>query len=682
MNRRAASLCLGLVSALCVAFMATVALQQKAPGPVSAVHAGLAAIAGGSACSQCHGGWFGDMQSACLQCHADIAGQLESGNGLHGRLQESLAGNCAHCHGEHHGDGFKLVNRLAFAEAGVPDPKAFDHTLVGLELAGRHTELGCVECHVHAEAEVLAEGQKRFLGLSRDCASCHQDPHGGRMQHACATCHSQTDWQQRDVAWHQRILPLDGGHAGLDCRTCHQEESLHALERLQPGASSARGCTDCHVSPHGDAFVRGNAAAAGVAVASSCTQCHPFTHQRFADPATTVTPEQHRHGGFALTAPHAEAACADCHQPGASWAERHPGRRASDCRSCHQDPHGGQFDSGPHASLGCVACHTETHFQPPKFDVEAHQQTRFALDGAHLDAECHSCHTAPQAGAPRQFRDTPNRCEACHQDGHADRFAPHAAELAKNPRGSCAECHGTDAFANVDHRLFDHGKWTGLPLHGAHAQIECTDCHEQRPDTGPLRRLGRIPTSHGGAAACTTCHHDPHGGLFDRDAALAVVDGRQGCERCHDSVSFRALPFGFDHGRFTGYALTGAHAALDCTACHPPVDGPPAAGRPWARPKGRECADCHQDPHAGQFERLGANDCSRCHKSTVGFGVLSFRHNLDSRFPLSEAHSQVACAGCHKPERIGGANVVRYKPLPTDCVACHGNDAALRRRED
>ena len=117
-------------------------------------------------------------------------------------------------------------------------------------------------------------------------------------------------------------------------------------------------------------------------------------------------------------------------------------------------------------------------------------------------------------------------------------------------------------------------------------------------------------------------------------------------------------------------------------------DPPPA--KPEARTQtaltyvgGAKCADCHADPHRGQFERLGRTDCARCHKSTTQFGTLSFRHNLDSRFQLGDQHAKVPCASCHKAEKVEGVEVVRYKPLPTECVSCHGREeggAPFRRR--
>ncbi len=680
MNRRVAGIVLTVVSALCVGFMAFVATDRKSPGPISSVHAGLEKIDGGAACSQCHGGLFGSMRKSCLECHADIGAQLEAGNGLHGRLGQQVAGNCASCHGEHHGGEFRLVNRLAFAQAGVADINTFDHAMIGFAMSGKHLELSCTACHENAEVEVLAEGQKRYLGRQQDCATCHADPHGGRMQLDCVTCHGQDSFRQRFVPGHEQVLSLSGGHAEVGCRDCHAEGGAHALERLLPDAERKRGCADCHESQHSTAFLAGNARLAGVSTADSCGVCHTFDRAKFTDAAVTVTPEQHVFGGFDLAAPHDQVACDKCHTPGVSWNERHPGRKANDCRVCHADPHGGQFDKGPYAAQGCVSCHAVTHFAPPQFGVPQHAKTTFPLDGGHLRAACEQCHLQPTQDTPRMFHGTPTRCEQCHVDAHEEAFADHSPILAANPRGACAECHGTDAFAKVDHAVFDHGRWAGFKIYGAHDQIDCVDCHVPQQGARPQRRLGRVTPPGQVFAGCVACHDDPHEGRFDRDAANAVVDGRSGCERCHDSISFRALPNGFDHERFAGYPLGGAHQKLDCSACHAPLDTPTENGRTWGKPRGRECSDCHADPHQRQFERLGATDCARCHKSATRFATLSFRHNLDSNFPLGEAHKNVACSGCHKVEDIDGVQAVRYKPLPTECSACHGDDAASRRR--
>jgi hypothetical protein len=685
-NRVRTGLLVGIVSAIGVLLLAIGASERKSPGRVSTVHGRIADIDGGEECSACHGGWFGNMRGACAKCHEDIAAQVADHRGLHGQVAPELVADCATCHGEHHGDDFRLVNPLAFSLAGVADASKFDHGLVGFHLDGVHLTLACKQCHRQADAELLPEGQKRFLGLQQDCASCHADPHGGRMQVGCAVCHDQTSFADRLVPEHETWLSLLGAHAEVDCRACHQSGSEHALESLRPGSHQrARVCGDCHATPHSERFLAGNGAAIGKTAAASCGECHPLDLPKFTDLRVAVTAEQHAHGGFPLAAPHDTVACAGCHTPAVSYPERHPGRGPRECNACHEDPHGGQFSAVTFAN-GCVDCHAATHFAPTAFDRELHERTSLPLDGRHSEIDCHDCHTDPGDDGPRKFHGTPNRCEQCHADAHAGAFAAALPKLAANPRGTCAVCHRTDAFASVDHARFDHADRTGFAITGAHAQIDCTDCHAPTANADATgRRFGRIERHGDGFAGCVTCHRDPHEGIFDGQQAPAAVDGRAGCERCHDTASFRALPFGFEHATFTGWPLLGAHGKLDCSACHERLAQPSASGRSWGRARGRDCVDCHKDPHQGQFERLGRSDCSRCHKSATTFATLSFRHNLDSSFPLGEAHEKVACAGCHKPEAIHGVTAVRYRPLPMECVDCHGTEGGgstgRRRRQ-
>jgi hypothetical protein len=141
------------------------------------------------------------------------------------------------------------------------------------------------------------------------------------------------------------------------------------------------------------------------------------------------------------------------------------------------------------------------------------------------------------------------------------------------------------------------------------------------------------------------------------------------------AASFRTLEAPFDHGSWTGFPLDGAHAAAACSACHPTLPRAESTGRTFSRAKGSACADCHSDPHVGQFVENGRVDCRRCHESTVRFADLAFNHNLESRFPLGDTHGGVPCASCHVPFDHAGASIVRYKPLSRECVDCHGDNA-------
>ena len=128
----------------------------------------------------------------------------------------------------------------------------------------------------------------------------------------------------------------------------------------------------------------------------------------------------------------------------------------------------------------------------------------------------------------------------------------------------------------------------------------------------------------------------------------------------------------FDHLKVTGYALTGAHATLPCTACHinNVFKGTPAT-----------CYACHTNdfvnsnnpPHV----QLGLpHDCGTCH-STTDWLNAKFDHTLYANYPLTGAHATVACAQCHMNNN--------YTSTPTDCYCLpqgrfHRHDKSESRR--
>ena len=668
-------------SALAVTSIAIVDRNRTSPGPLAAPHGLNPELAQSNSCSQCHGGWTRSMTSSCLDCHEPIAAQLERDEGLHGLLDETAVSHCAACHSDHHGAEFQLVNTASFKKAGFDGVEGFDHGFIGFEMAGKHLELGCAECHEYAEDLVLQEGAQRYLGLDQDCASCHEDPHEGAMALDCAACHSQETFEQQHSLGHEDYLPLIGGHADLSCRQCHAEDGLHALEgKAKPGrAASARGCTDCHQSPHDEQRLNSLAGWEGLSLETSCSVCHVPEHEQFDQPGVTVTDRQHAALGFALDDPHMDLECAACHDPNLSeFAERHPGRDQLGCAECHADPHLGQFDdvlaSGrPFGAAGCTACHSQTAFAPHGFDLDRHARAGLPLEGTHAGLECSVCHSDPAPGEARQFDGTPTECAACHQDAHRGFFDPFLADLAPVEHGACALCHATTEFADLIEPGFDHAAHTPFPLDGAHAQGDCASCHQPlaEPDE-TARSFGFACDPLGSLAGCVSCHSDPHEGSFDREKLPAEVQGRVACERCHDQSSFRSLPYGFDHHGWTGFPLDGAHEQASCSACHAPMRATQPGGRTWQPAAGTNCAACHQDSHAGQFASpTGATDCQACHGDTSSFANLQFDHDVSSRFPLEGAHEKVACASCHEPETVNGVEVVRYKPLGVECMDCH-----------
>ncbi len=677
-----------ITSAAVVIYLGVGYVGRTSPGPLATVHEREKKLHGIGSCANCHGGWFGTMTDACVECHDEIGKQLKERGGLHGVLKPELAVQCARCHSDHRGEGFAMVNKLSFLEAGVPDRDKFDHKRIGYDMYGKHLEQTCDKCHKNADLPLLPEGGRRFLGLDQACVTCHEDVHKGAMGESCVSCHGQEAWDRLHSEGHEEHLALVGGHGDVECRTCHgQGDPIHSLEAIGAGRTLfPRECEHCHDSPHREEFAGGVAALVSKTPGAGCVTCHVAEHVTFREEGLSRMPAaQHACSGFPLTAPHDKVACKECHTAPvgaeATFAARYPGRGADACVACHEDVHKGQFAEGPFAALGCVGCHERERWAPHAFDVAKHERTALPLTGRHAAIECGECHKVPAEGAPRTFRGTPAPCQECHVDAHRAYFDRFAADLAKAEPGTCAACHGTTSFREVPAGGFDHKQWTGFPLSGAHAQSECESCHRREAAPDPSgRTFGWIEKRYGKLKGCVTCHGDPHRGEFDKPSLPKKVDGKTGCVRCHSETSFRTFPSGFDHGKWTGWVLDGKHLTASCSACHAPLRKADKVGRTWGRAKGAACVDCHEDPHAGQFEIDGRIDCRRCHRSAAGFENLAFRHNFDARFALGKAHAAVACDECHKRERIGDAVVVRYRPVPRECADCHTPDELRRAK--
>ncbi len=134
---------------------------------------------------------------------------------------------------------------------------------------------------------------------------------------------------------------------------------------------------------------------------------------------------------------------------------------------------------------------------------------------------------------------------------------------------------------------------------------------------------------------------------------------RGDCSLCHGLDGWTPLEPSpdFDHANFgypDGFPLDGAHAALECRACHLTLD--------FTKTRST-CAECHQDVHRGELGR----DCKRCHttRSFVSRAEMA-RNHATTRFPLTGAHKALDCRECHSPAR--GAQVWA---LSVECVSCH-----------
>src|SRR5215831_392948 len=126
-------------------------------------------------------------------------------------------------------------------------------------------------------------------------------------------------------------------------------------------------------------------------------------------------------------------------------------------------PDGKGATRNPHGSLSvpCENCHTAAGWKPiravPEFD---HNKTAYPLRGMHEKAKCAQCHLKPV------FSNVAKNCADCHADIHRRQMGP-----------DCAQCHTVKGWEISTPAVRDHRN--RLPLLGAHAAVECEQCHKQ-----------------------------------------------------------------------------------------------------------------------------------------------------------------------------------------------------------
>ncbi|MBK6898514.1 MAG: hypothetical protein IPH09_04355 [bacterium] len=223
----------------------------------------------------------------------------------------------------------------------------------------------------------------------------------------------------------------------------------------------------------------------------------------------------------------------------------------------------------------------------------------------------------------------------------AVRVAAQAPDLS--PHGDldvrCEVCHDASSWTVPwPSPSFDHAT-TGYVLTGRHAQAVCSGCHQDL-------RFRRV------ASACADCHLDVHRRRFGAR-----------CDDCHDTSGWDVRDASRTVHPATGFPLLGAHAIVDCDACH---QGSPGEEHTTIS---ADCLSCHDaDYEATRDPDHAANgfstDCVSCHGMTAsGWGSGSFIHS--PAFPLTGAHAAATCASCH---------ATGYAGTPTDCYACHRPD--------
>ena len=630
-----------LLLCLSVGFLAEPTPAQISPGPLSKAHQSLS---GPTNCTKCHDLGGGTKEMKCLDCHMEIRERLDQHRGMHAVWVRTsgTSKDCATCHSEHNGIEFQLVHW-------EPSREAMDHTKTGFALTGKHAGVACQNCH---KAEFIPSPARRgilvkdlnrtYLGLSPECASCHQDEHRGQLGKNCASCHTVQGWKPASLFNHAKAkFPLTGAHEKTPCAKCHPSIADAKPYVKYAGIAFAK-CTACHTDPHKGSF------------SATCESCHNTTNwHRIAQ----LQGFDHSKTKFPLLGKHSSVACSDCHTHGDF---KTPVAFAK-CMDCHKDAHKGQFLS--RASGGeCAECHTVNGFKPSTFTVKEHATTKYPLEGRHVQVTCDKCHVPRgRKGEETLFKITQTQCKDCHEDIHKGQFAgaPH--------QNRCETCHNLQGFKPAQFALGRH-KDTRFPLTGAHLAVLCSECHK------PVPAGSAVPVKYKFEdRSCTGCHNDPHKGQFRERMEAKRSDGTMaGCEACHTTKTWKELNR-FDHSK-TVFPLLGAHRGVACGDCHRPPALETSLKDIDFRVASTKCSGCHNDPHGGQFAaRKDAADCSGCHNSER-WKPSQFDHDKRTPFSLEGAHRNVACDDCHKLSReVDGKRVIFYKPTPRQCSQCHGN---------
>jgi hypothetical protein len=185
---------------------------------------------------------------------------------------------------------------------------------------------------------------------------------------------------------------------------------------------------------------------------------------------------------------------------------------------------------------------------------------------------------------------------------------------------------------------FDHNK-TSYPLRGMHEKVNCTQCHVKPVFTDVSKN-------------CADCHADIHRRKFGAD-----------CAQCHTPLGWQVSITQIKNHQ-NRLPLFGAHAAIQCDACHKSA----AVGR--FEGLSTDCVSCHLTEYKKTKNPVHAapafpTTCQSCHSFDTWLSA-KFDHS-STGFLLTDGHASVPCASCHIN------NNYNLKIAPTDCgnSGCH-----------
>jgi hypothetical protein len=549
-------------------------------------------------CIDCHSNATNYSVVNCTTCHQNPETN-EQHPGVNGYVYSSPA--CLACHPQGEATG------------------SFNHSSTNFPLTGGHLGVDCISCHANG-----------YQGTTMVCQDCHITQYNQSVNpnHValgiptdCITCHTTAPgWAPASFAIHNNYYPLTGGHNAIanDCAQCHIGGNYN---------NTPTDCNGCHNTDY-TATLNPNHVALGLS--TDCVSCHT-TASGWA-PAqfnihSTVWP---------LTGAHATVACVECHIGG------NYNNTPIDCNGCHNTDYTTATNPN-HASLGlstdCITCHTTASgWAPANFAIH---NNFYPLTGAHATVNCNECHVGGN------YTNTQTTCNGCHSSDYTTATNPNHVTL--NLSTDCVSCH-TTASGWAPANFVIHNNF--YPLTGAHATVNCNDCHVGGNYTN-------TPTT------CNGCHSSDY--TTATNPNHVALNLSTDCVSCHTTAPGWAPATFAIHN--TVYPLTGAHIGINCNECH-------INGNYSTTPT--TCNGCHTSDYTTATNpnhvALGlSTDCVSCHSTAPGWAPATFAiHN--NYYPLSGAHVGVDCAQCH----LNG----NYNSTPTDCNGCHNNDYIATNNPD
>lgn len=221
---------------------------------------------------------------------------------------------------------------------------------------------------------------------------------------------------------------------------------------------------------------------------------------------------------------------------------------------------------------------------------------------------------------------------------------PSSAEVAEEPSGE-EEARSEEASQPFLPVAMRRSTRVETFAHDAHAEIECTVCHEEPEGHGVHRDLVCAECHRSGASMtreeltpldCLSCHHG--------------AQQARSCESCHDPVEARLVARSLDLGVWTSPRTRElpfdhrVHESAACESCH--------VEEPTLEPS-VSCGSCHEEHHTEEAR------CMTCHAEPPVSA-----HDL-------EAHLDCGGAGCHTAPLVEALAQTR-----SGCLVCHQDQEA------